>query len=664
MSLVDTASAAGERLEAGLAQLKAGDSAAAEQCLGEALAFRPGDPIALYLLGVIRLQANDLDGAERLFSAVLSAMPRHAPSWLALGSIRARLGAAAGAVEAYAHFVDLEPTSALGWTALTETRLAAGDVDGAVNAGRNATRLAPQDAKTHIALAAAFAKLARASEAATSYRAALAHDENSTPARLGLALALLQLNQPEAALPEAERALALDAGLPLGWFALGLAARGLGDLDAARCAFTRAVQLDSRLTAAQSQLGSLYDELDNTLASECAWLAVVAENPADLAALVALSTLYCRADRFDLGRQYAERALGLDPDEIGAHRNLALIEAKEGRVEEAKLLRDRAYGACNLYAMRSAKPIRNVLVLAGSDHGNSPDRYLLPIQRYSRYIWFVEYANDKQFSDLPRFDVVFNAIADPDGAAVGAPVVEKFLRDCGRPVLNPPDKIARTARNLAPALFKEIRGLIVPKTARFTSQTRANTCGLRAPVIIRPLRSHGGAGMELIESVDALDARFQAMTVGEERYGTEYYDYRGADGLFRKYRMFFVDRRPYPYHLAISNHWLVHYDHSHTADHPERLAEERRFLEDPEATLGKAALQTIRAVALKLDLEFGGFDFALTAEGDVLLFEANATMLVHPERRDGPLAHKNASTGRILEAFWSMLEAATPKLAA
>ena len=158
-----------------------------------------------------------------------------------------------------------------------------------------------------------------------------------------------------------------------------------------------------------------------------------------------------------------------------------------------------------------------------------------------------------------------------------------------------------------------------------------------------------------------LERRCGEAAASSDFYATEFFDYRSPDGFYRKYRMFFVDRRPYPYHLAISDRWLVHYDRSRTAEHPERLAEERRFLDDPEHALGKEAYETIRAVGQRLDLEFAGIDFSLTPEGAVLLFEANATMLVHTERPDSPLAHKNASTERILQAFWTMLEGAAPR---
>jgi hypothetical protein len=37
------------------------------------------------------------------------------------------------------------------------------------------------------------------------------------------------------------------------------------------------------------------------------------------------------------------------------------------------------------------------------------------------------------------------------------------------------------------------------------------------------------------------------------------------------------------------------------------------------------------------------------------VFEANATMLTHPEDPDGPLAHKNPAVRRIIDAFQAML---------
>ncbi|HEY0297299.1 MAG TPA: hypothetical protein VGC69_18370, partial [Bordetella sp.] len=82
----------------------------------------------------------------------------------------------------------------------------------------------------------------------------------------------------------------------------------------------------------------------------------------------------------------------------------------------------------------------------------------------------------------------------------------------------------------------------------------------------------------------------------------------------------------------------------------------RRFLQDPETALGAAAMQTLRDIGARLDLDYAGIDFSLLPDGRVLVFEANPTMLVHPEKPGGPYAHKNAYVRRILHAFADMLE--------
>jgi hypothetical protein len=146
------------------------------------------------------------------------------------------------------------------------------------------------------------------------------------------------------------------------------------------------------------------------------------------------------------------------------------------------------------------------------------------------------------------------------------------------------------------------------------------------------------------------------VAAGEDAYATVYHDYQSRDGWHRKYRMIFVDRQPFPYHLAISQDWLVHYESADMPDDPVRVAEERRFLEDPYGALGAEAMAAVTAIGQRMDLDYCGVDFSLLPDGRVLVFEANATMLVHPESAKGPLAHKNAAVEAICGAFQALLQ--------
>ena len=73
--------------------------------------------------------------------------------------------------------------------------------------------------------------------------------------------------------------------------------------------------------------------------------------------------------------------------------------------------------------------------------------------------------------------------------------------------------------------------------------------------------------------------------------------------------------------------------------------------------IGAEAWTAVQAIGAAMGLDYAGADFSLLPDGRVLLFEANATMLVHPEAADGKLAHKNPAIERIFAAFRAMLAA-------
>jgi hypothetical protein len=310
----------------------------------------------------------------------------------------------------------------------------------------------------------------------------------------------------------------------------------------------------------------------------------------------------------------------------------------------------------------AVQPLARVLVLTTTESGNTPDRYLIPPRSYTRLLWFIEYASEAQLGgDMPAFDVAFNAIGDEDLAGPTAANIARFAAACPTRVLNPPALISRTRRDQMGELLGGIGGLDLPTTVRVSAadvaargvRGLADDAGLGPGVLVRPIGSHGGKGLFL----NVAGSAEEPLTPAAAYYLTDFRDFAAADGLYRKYRMIFVDRRPYPYHLAVADSWMVHYETSGTADHPQRLAEEAGFLEDPAAHLGQGAYAAVTGIGRALDLDYAGVDFTLTADGRVLVFEANATMLVHPEAPEGPLEHKNPYIERIYAAFRELLTA-------
>jgi hypothetical protein len=174
-------------------------------------------------------------------------------------------------------------------------------------------------------------------------------------------------------------------------------------------------------------------------------------------------------------------------------------------------------------------------------------------------------------------------------------------------------------------------------------------------VLARPVGSHGGTDLEKLDTPAAL-AGYLARAGGAEIYLTAFHDFRSADGRYRKYRLIVVDGAIFPYHLAIGADWLVHYFRTDMGAVAALRDEEARFLADWPAALGPAAAGALAEIVRRVDLDFFGVDCALTAGGDLLVFECNAAMLVHDDGTDTPLfAYKRPSAERIRHAVGAML---------
>lgn len=341
--------------------------------------------------------------------------------------------------------------------------------------------------------------------------------------------------------------------------------------------------------------------------------------------------------------------VALDPGIAVAHMNLVAIYGATGRKAAAEQSRERAYALQRVFVEREGAPAHRVLVLtAGRSAANVPLNALLPTTAYERIGYIVDYADEVEDERLPAHDFVFNAIGEPDAAVRLLGRLERFAARCGKPLLNAPDAVARTQRHRLDTLLGDIPGIVLAPCRRLAAGEMPPQ-ELEFPQLLRPAGSHGGDRLERCESPAALAAAARA--IGGEAYLTRFIDYRSPDGWYRKYRMVFVDRRPLPYHLAISEHWMVHYESSGMDGDARRLEEERAFLSDPEAALGAPALSAVRAVGARLGLDYAGIDFTLLPDGRVLVFEANATMLVHYESPEGALAHKNPCVRAIADAL-------------
>ena len=307
----------------------------------------------------------------------------------------------------------------------------------------------------------------------------------------------------------------------------------------------------------------------------------------------------------------------------------------------------------------SGPPV-SLLLLASSTGGNIPMRHILDDLVFQTSIVFVEFY--PAATPLPPHRIVVNAIGDADLAAPALVAAQSLLALTAAPVVNSPAAVARTGRGDIGQLLAGIPGLI---TSGAVTLPRALLEGADAgvtlarhgfdfPLLIRTPGFHTCRHFLRIETIAELPAALAELP-GDDLTVLRYLDARAPDGNVRKYRVMMIDGELFPLHVAISTEWKIHYFTADMADRPEHRAEDAAFLENMAAVLGPLAMAALAGIQLRLGLDYAGIDFGLNAKGEILLFEANATMVVNPPEPDEKWAYRRPAVERIFAAVRKML---------
>ena len=386
-----------------------------------------------------------------------------------------------------------------------------------------------------------------------------------------------------------------------------------------------------------------------------------ASDPHTAGQLYMVATGYFMKGDYAIAERWYQLVLMLNPDIAAVYQNMVVIHGHFGRHAEAEICRARAYQIQRVFIDPISNPLRRLLILCvGRTQGNIPYEVLLSAETSHRIKYIIDYAQREEDRQLPPYDLVFNAIGEPDVAAPLTARLEQFLLHCACPVLNHPQAVAKTQRHKLPELLAGLDHVRIAACCRIDAVSvdpRAlsqllSQQNIRYPVLVRPTETHGGLGLKYCTNPTAILGQLRATQ--SAHYLCSFIDFKSADEYYRKYRIIFVDGKPYPYHLAISTHWMVHYYKADMLDNPWKIAEEQAFLHDAGAVLGAHAMSAIREIGVRLGLDYAGIDFTILPDGRLFVFEANATMLVHRVSNDGALAHKNANIQRISDAFEQM----------
>jgi glutathione synthase/RimK-type ligase-like ATP-grasp enzyme len=100
---------------------------------------------------------------------------------------------------------------------------------------------------------------------------------------------------------------------------------------------------------------------------------------------------------------------------------------------------------------------------------------------------------------------------------------------------------------------------------------------------------------------------------------------------------------------------MIHYYSAEMANSPEHRAEDAVYLEDMPAVLGPRAIAALERIRAALGLDYAGADFSLGRNGEVLLFEANATMSVPMPEKGEQWDFRRPAVRRIQAAVREMI---------
>jgi tetratricopeptide (TPR) repeat protein len=389
-------------------------------------------------------------------------------------------------------------------------------------------------------------------------------------------------------------------------------------------------------------------------------LELIEERPDDNPIAHQLGKACFELNEVDEAVRHFERAIALNPDDADSLRWIGGIKQRNGDVDAARIAYAKAEKIQPVIRRKAvtSPPDFRVLALYAPFAGNTPTEFLFRDVAFDVDTLALLDNNEPDIASLDHVQVVVNLISDADQAEGILSLASRLAAKIGKPLVNDPARIECTTRDAVAELLPGIAGCVIPRIQRFDAGADVSAAALETalaisfPLLARPAGTHGGDDFEKVADVAELSA-FLAQNPDSDHYVIEYIDYASPDGHFRKYRFIFVGDKVMPYHLAIGNDWKVHHVTTDMAHQSWMQQEEAAFLRHPGAVFSVENYQALRAIRARVGLDYFGIDCGLDARGNLVVFEVNASMLVHADNAEFP--YKDPFVHAIKAAFDEML---------
>ena len=432
--------------------------------------------------------------------------------------------------------------------------------------------------------------------------------------------------------------------------------RALGDLHGALALLDAASEQTPPLAEIFSNRGFIAAELGDRERARESYARAVYLNPQLLAARLGYGAELFASGDLEGARSQYRLALGIDEENLVAHLAMYELELQLGNREKALAHQKRALAVSQLFSSIAPKERRRILALCapGDWFANTPLEYLVDRETTTLHKLFLTTPERLAALRLPEYDALFNAIGESSENVEMLLLAELVAKMLGRPIVNAPLRVLETNRVRCARLAAKIPGCNAPQTVEH-SRTALQNYEIDRPTILRPVDSHAGKSARRITTSAELK-HYLGETEGERFFLTPWVDYSSPDGYFRKYRLVAVDGEIFPYHLAISSNWMVHYYSSEMKAEQWMRDEERRFLEDWRAAFPQTAASALERLTESLGLEYVGFDCSIDHDGNLLFFEADPAIIVHLTDDRELFPYKYEHVPKIFRAFERLID--------
>jgi hypothetical protein len=367
------------------------------------------------------------------------------------------------------------------------------------------------------------------------------------------------------------------------------------------------------------------------------------------------------AGRFAEAAKLYEQAIALAPIDLDSYLSLSAVlnDAKDHAAARQALkagIDKRPYTVQPF----DGKPTATVLKLIGVQNcllrtrpggryvegGHFSTKYLIDREKFHIINFYVLDGNLATYSEIPKFDIIVNSIADPDKEETSLRAVADFAKKFPDiTIINDPNSVILTTRDGNFERLREIPGVVIPKTVRIsTAGMNANDTLERIeredfsyPILLREPGWHTGITFQKANNASEVK-EYVSGNNSDEIYVTQFMDssMKGVTALsrfftyHRKMRVLCVDGQIHPIVCHIDKSWNVHRPRGSQKALMIRnrwmREEEFIFVSDYELYIGSDAADTLQRVCAHTELDFFGIDFNVLPDGRVLIFELNPAM--------------------------------------